>query len=247
LFEGAKKGEKYSETSVHNVIKKSFEHAGFTSDSEIKVLRLSHIKHMTDLGIPLIIVLDNIGIRHYESIHRYTKLVHGNSKIDFTPLDKIIGNQKIFEPEIEELERIIFFFTLSTEDEQEYLVEALLCFRAGALKAGIVFTWSACIRYLQIRCIAKGYPAINRALKKMQSNKNISSLPDFETIKELNLLTIAFELKIISKHEKSQMENNLDLRNHCGHPSEYKPEINKAKAFIEDIINLIKKKKRAIT
>ena len=240
LFEGAKEGEKYSETSVHSVIKKSFADVGLTSDFEIKVLRLSYIKHMVDLGVPLIKVLDNIGIRHFESIKRYTKLIHGDSKLDFTPLDKIIGNPKIYEPEIEELERIIF--TLNTEDEQEYLLEALQCFRAGALKAGIVFTWSACIRFLQIKCIAKGYPSINEVLKKMQSNKNISNLSDFETIKESNFLTIAFELKIISKHEKSQLENNLNLRNHCGHPSEYKPEINKAKAFVEDIINLMKKK-----
>lgn len=239
LFEGDFKGKKYSKTSARNIVKNTFKDNGFSCSSEIKVLRISYMKHMVELGMPIINVLDNLGIWNFETIKKYTNIIHGELKIDFTPLDKIIGNPKISEPEIESLESVIF--SLKSEEVQEYLLEALQCFRAGALRAGIVFTWSACIRFLQKKCITKGFPEINKALTKMKSPKKVKKLSDFEVIKEMNLLAIAFELKIISKHERKELENNLDLRNHCGHPSVYKPEINKAKAFIEDIVNLLKK------
>ncbi|NOQ28044.1 MAG: tyrosine-type recombinase/integrase [Bacteroidales bacterium] len=238
LLEGAKVGTKYGKTSAEKVIKKAFEDNGLSSESVIKVLKRTYMQHMVDLGIPIILILESLGIQHFDTIKKYTKALHGHIKIDFTPLDKLIGKPKINEPEIEDLEKLIF--TLKSKDEQEYLLEAILCFRSGALKAGIVFSWSAFIRILQNRCVEKGYKAINVASEKMKFPKKFSKITDFETIKETNLLKLAFELKVISKHQKSQMDNNLDLRNHCGHPSIYKPEINKAKAFIEDIVSLIK-------
>ena len=196
------------------------------------------MQHMVALGIPIIVILESLGIQGFDTINKYTKAIHGNIKIEFTPLDKLIGNPKVNEPEIEDLEKLVF--TLKSKDEREYLLEAIQCFRSGALKAGIVFTWSAFIRILQNRCINKGYKSINLAAEKLKFSKRFAKITDFESIKETNLLKLALELKIISKHQKSQMDNNLDLRNHCGHPSSYKPEINKAKAFIEDIVNLIK-------
>lgn len=238
FIEGAKLGTRYSKSSAEKVIKRSFEEVGITGESAIKVLRRTYMQHMVDLGVPIIIILDSLGIQHFDSIKKYTKAIHGDVTIDFTPLDKLIGKSKINEPEVDDLERLIF--TLKSKDEQEYLLEAIQCFRSGALKAGIVFSWSAFIRNLQNKCIDKGYERINEAAAKLKFAKKFSNLIDFETIKETNLLSLALELKVLSKHQKSEMENNLNLRNHCGHPSSYKPEINKAKAFIEDVVILMK-------
>lgn len=240
LFEGQTRNSQYSERSARAVIEQAFESAGFPRDSEVKVLRTSYIKHLVELGIPLIVVMSHLGLRSFESVERYTKLIHGDIDISFSPLDKIVGKSEIKEIEIDELESLIFSLD---EDEKEYLREALSCFRGGALRAGIVFSWVACIRFIQNRCIEQGYDSINSALQKSNSGaKKIKGLDDFETLKDLTILSIAFELGVISKHQRSQLENNLDLRNHCGHPSSYSPEINKAKAFIEDIVNLMKKK-----
>ncbi|MFD1552606.1 hypothetical protein DNU06_15450 [Putridiphycobacter roseus] len=238
LLEGPEAGKKYGKTSAEKVIKKAFEENGMVSAFVVKTLRRSYMEHMVSLGIPIISILEKLDVHHFDSIKKYTRAIHGSVKIDFTPLDKLIGKPKINEPEIEDLEQLVF--TLNSEDEKEYLLEAIQCFRAGALKAGIVFSWSSFIRILQNRCEKKGYKAINEASAKLKFRKKFEKISDFESIKELNLLKLAFELKVISKHQLSQMENNLDLRNHCGHPSSYKPEINKAKAFIEDLVNIIK-------
>jgi len=238
FFEGPKAGIKYGRSSAEKTIKKSFEDIGISGESVIKVLRHSYMSHMVDLGIPLTTVVESLGLDHFESIRRYAKAIHGDIGINFTPLDRLIGNSRINEPEVEELETLVF--KLKSKDEQEYLLEAIQCFRSGSLKAGIVFSWSAFIRYIQNKCVDKGYKTINQAAEKLKFKKKFSKLTDFETIKETNLLSLALELKVLSKHQKSQMDNNLDLRNHCGHPSIYKPEINKAKAFLEDIVNVMK-------
>jgi site-specific recombinase XerD len=241
LFEGQKPNTPYTFTSVRSVVQDAFENAGFNLDSEIKVLKKSYLKHLTELGIPLIVVLNHLGIRSSESIERYTRLIHGELSITFTPFDRIVSNSEKKEIEIDDLESIIF--SLENEDEKEYLMEAISCFRVGALRAGIVFSWVACTRFIQNKSIEYGYPAINSALQKSNAGgKKIKGLDDFETLKDFTILSIAFELGVITKHQKSQLENNLDLRNHCGHPSSYTPEINKAKAFVEDIVNIMKKK-----
>ncbi|WP_298343130.1 tyrosine-type recombinase/integrase [uncultured Algibacter sp.] len=241
LIESTKPKLRYSRASSEKVIKKSFEEAGISSASVIKALKRSYIKHMLNLGIPMIVILESLDIYHFDSIKKYTKIFHGNIKIDFTPLDKFVNKPSIIEPEMQDLEKIIF--TLKEKDEQEYLLEAIQCFRIGALKAGIVFSWSAFIRILQNRCVELGFKEINTAAMKLKFTKKFSKITDFETIKEMNLLKLALELKVLSKHQKIQMDNNLDTRNHCGHPSSYILEINKAKGFIEDIVSFIKNSK----
>lgn len=239
LFEGSKEGSQYSLSSVRKIVADAFGNVGFTMDSEIKVLKRSYIKHLVELGVPLIVVMKHLDIKINNSIERYANFIHGESKVSFSPYDKLIGKPEIKEPEIEELEKLVF--TLQNKDEIEYLIEAISCFRVGALRAGIVFSWASAARFLQNKCIEKGFKQINNALQTLNPGaKQIKVLEDFETIKDITLLSIALRLKITSKHQKSQLENNLDLRNHCGHPSSYIPEINKAKAFVEDIVNLMK-------
>ncbi len=47
---------------------------------------------------------------------------------------------------------------------------------------------------------------------------------------------------LIQKTSKGELDKHLDLRNYCGHPSEYYPETQKIKAYLEDLINIIFKK-----
>lgn len=240
LFEGQGQNSQYSITSARKVIKNAFESAGFRMEYEVKVLKNSYIKHLVELGVPLITVLDNYNIKSYESVERYSKIIYGEKRIDFSPYDRIILSNEFQSIEIEDLEKLAL--KIKTLDEKLYLIESITCFRVGALRAGIVFAWSALVRNLQNKCIEKGFNHINGALKKHNpSSKELKSLEDFETVKEKTLLMISFELNIISKHQRIQLENNLDLRNHCGHPSSYTPELNKSKAFIEDIVNIMRR------
>lgn len=239
LFEGQEKQSQYSLTSARKVVENAFQNVGLNFDSEVKILKNSYIKHLVELGIPLVKILESYDIKSYESLERYSKFIYGDKKINFSPYDRIILKNEHAEIEIDDIEKLAL--KIKNLDEKLYLIESITCFRVGALRAGIIFSWTAFIRFLQNKCMEKGLDEINNAFKKhYQKSSPIKTLDDFESIRDNVLLTISFELKIISKHQRIQLENNLDLRNHCGHPSSYIPEINKAKAFIEDIVNIMK-------
>jgi hypothetical protein len=69
--------------------------------------------------------------------------------------------------------------------------------------------------------------------------RNVGKLDDFAYIKDAVLLLALFDLGIIDKGEKGTLEENLDLRNRCGHPTKYKPGVNKSSSFIEDVVGIV--------
>ena len=62
---------------------------------------------------------------------------------------------------------------------------------------------------------------------------------DFAYIKESIQLLAARELGILDKSEKDTLEEALDLRNRCGHPSKYRPGVKKVSAFMEDMVSIV--------
>jgi hypothetical protein len=47
------------------------------------------------------------------------------------------------------------------------------------------------------------------------------------------------DLALIDKGEKATLEEALNLRNRCGHPTRYKPGVKKASSFIEDVVGIV--------
>jgi hypothetical protein len=130
---------------------------------------------------------------------------------------------------------------VTDREEKDYLLEGLKCFKANALRAGVIFLWSAAAYKIQKKCMNKGVTFINTELQIINKGaKKITVLEDFEYVKDSNLLDLACRLKIIDKHKKDELKNTcLDLRNKCGHPGNYKPKEQKIKAFVEDIIGML--------
>lgn len=240
LFTGNDGVSQYSEKSVSNVISQALVRIGLNLDIENRILKKSYMRHMIDLGIPLSLILNSMGRDNYESHNYYTQMFYKDSTINFTPLDKIILKPSFEEDGIKELESLII--ELKNNDEKEYLFEGISCFRAGAVRAGIVFVWAGVMRNLQQRCVDLGLNLLNNQLHTFLPKKTISTIEDFENISDKDFLILVKKLGILTKHIKVEMENHLDLRNHCAHPSSYAPGVNKAKSFIEDMILVIKNK-----
>jgi hypothetical protein len=121
-----------------------------------------------------------------------------------------------------------------------YLEEAIDCLSIGALKAGIVFVWAGAVRTLQERLLAIGLPQINSAIQIHDPKaRQVKKLDDFQYIKESILLLAAEGVGVLDKAERSTLEENLNLRNKCGHPNKYDPGIKKASSFIEDVSGIL--------
>jgi hypothetical protein len=125
-------------------------------------------------------------------------------------------------------------------DVREYLEEALKSLSVGALRPCVVSVWVAAVRSLQHEMMVKGTATVTAAVQKHdQKAKAVKSVDDFAYIKESIQLLAARELGVLDKSEKDTLEEALDLRNRCGHPSKYRPGVKKVSAFMEDVVSII--------
>jgi hypothetical protein len=123
---------------------------------------------------------------------------------------------------------------------REYILEAIKCLSVGALRAAIVFLWTGAIRTLQEEAFAKYRVNLNSAITKHDPKaRAVSKLEDFAYIRDATALLAFQELGLIDKGEKTTLGEALDLRNRCGHPTNYKPGIKKASSFIEDVVGIV--------
>ena len=123
---------------------------------------------------------------------------------------------------------------------KNYLEEALTCLRVGALRASVVFVWSAAIRSLQNQLLDSGADAVTAAIQKHDpKSRRVARLDDFAYVKDSVVLLAAKELGVLDKHEKDTLEEALGLRNRCGHPGKYSPGAKKVSGFIEDVVSIL--------
>ncbi|HEV2350705.1 MAG TPA: hypothetical protein VG028_12755 [Terriglobia bacterium] len=121
-----------------------------------------------------------------------------------------------------------------------YIEEAVDCLSIGALRAGVVFLWAGAVRTLQERVFTKGIAPVNAAIQIHDPKaRQIKKLDDFQYIKESILLLAAEGVGVVDKAERTTLEENLNLRNKCGHPNKYDPGIKKASSFIEDVTGIV--------
>jgi hypothetical protein len=121
-----------------------------------------------------------------------------------------------------------------------YIEEAVDCLSIGALKAGVVFVWAGAVRTLQERVLAAGISPVNAAIKIHDPKaREVKKLDDFQYIKESLLLLTAERVGVLDKAQRNTLEENLNLRNKCGHPNKYDPGIKKASSFIEDVTGIL--------
>jgi hypothetical protein len=129
---------------------------------------------------------------------------------------------------------------VSDDVVRSYLEESVLAYGVGALRASVVFLWSGAIRHLQDKALAIGVTALNAALIKHDPKaRHVSKIEDYSGVKDVIQLLGFREVGLIDKGEWATLQEGLDLRNRCGHPTKYKPGVKKASAFIEDVVGIV--------
>jgi hypothetical protein len=197
------------------------------------------MKHLTDLGVPLINILMNNGLTSYRTYGEYAKLIFGTKEVEFSPYEKMV-DENIQSNDFTELEGLLF--KVKTDIESNYLLEGIQCFRIGALRAGVIFIWSAAIWKIHNLIIEKStFKDINEEISKLdKSNKKIKTVESFQHYKDETVLHLTEKIGLFDKQEKNELINIcLGLRNKCGHPTNFKPEIHRVNSFVENIINVV--------
>lgn len=124
---------------------------------------------------------------------------------------------------------------------KDFLKEAIDCFEAGANRATIVMAWILAMDHLFAHILARKLAEFNAALAqntdKSVKVKVITQRDDFTEMKESKFIEFCRSAKIISNDVRKILEQKLDTRNSCAHPSGIT--INKSKAieFVEDLVD----------
>lgn len=122
---------------------------------------------------------------------------------------------------------------------RDYVGESLICLQYGALRACVVFAWTGAIRVVHERMLTGNHAALNSALKKHDPKaRDVSQVDHFAYIKDKTTLLAAQDLGIFDKAQKDTLEEDLNLRNRCDHPGNYKPGEKKVSSFIEDLVTI---------
>jgi hypothetical protein len=122
-----------------------------------------------------------------------------------------------------------------------YVEEAIKCLQAGALRAAVVFLWTGAIRTLHEEALAKTGPAaVTTAIQTQDSRiRPVSKLEHFGWVNDRAFLAATPDLGLLDKGQKDTLVDALNLRNRCGHPTQYKPGEAKARSFIEDVVGIV--------
>lgn len=240
LFEGQRAGEKFSVRTIQTIFTAAFKASNINKDLTTRALKYSYVKHLVEDGIPINTILNKLKIEDGNTIKTYMDLCYPIKKYNQSPIDTLKTEYDDFDFfDTTELEHLLV--KVNDKEERDYLLEGIKCFKANALRAGVIFIWTAAVYKIQKKCVQESFATINTELQLVhKGSKEIKVFDDFEFIKESTLIELACRLKKIDKYKKEELKNNcLGLRNKCGHPSRYKPKGQKIKSFVEDIIEIL--------
>ncbi|TCC52137.1 hypothetical protein E0H73_40075 [Kribbella pittospori] len=153
----------------------------------------------------------------------------------------VLGVEDVTEIEVKNDISVIHSVVAGVTDEvvRSYLEESVLAYGVGALRAAVVFLWSGAIRQLQDKALGMGVPALNAALLKHDPKaRHVGKIEDYSGVKDVVQLLAFREIGLIDKGEWGTLQEGLDLRNRCGHPTKYRPGVKRASAFIEDVVGI---------
>ena len=128
---------------------------------------------------------------------------------------------------------------------QEYLNEAVDCYEQGAYRGAVLMVWSATVEhiYSAIEAHSGGFKAMESANKarfaKSRTYKRIAKKNDLLYVNDKNFLQLCEDAGVFNRNAKKLLDEKLDTRNRCGHPTGYILGREEAVVFIESLLNNI--------
>lgn len=129
---------------------------------------------------------------------------------------------------------------LRSGSTKEFLKEMIDCFEAGANRATIVMCWILALDHL-IDYVMKHYlTELNSTLAKNTDKRvkltSVTVRDDFSDIPEKKLIEFFRTAGAISNNVRQILEEKLNTRNSCAHPSGVSIKASKVVEFVDDLI-----------
>ena len=238
LFVGKPPSPHLSRDFVQKGFKRVLKELGILKNVTVRNLRYSYIKHLEWQGIPLRNILFQQRGLNRSKLFYFSEIEPSDIFINHSPLDRIMSGLQETKVDLTSLRK--FIEKIQDEDVRTYFIEAVNCINVGSLRAGVIFVWTATIKNIQVRCMNHSLNLINQSLKSHNPKApTIDRIEDFSYIKDSSTLLLSEDLGIFDKNQRGILEECLNLRNKCGHPSNYSPLPLKVAAYIEDIISIV--------
>ena len=128
---------------------------------------------------------------------------------------------------------------LSDPGQEDYLQEAIVCFRSKAFRAAVIMTWNVAYDHLVTVVVRSHLSPFNVQLTGMFGGrkKSVSTKDDFQRLRESEVLEVCGAAGIVSKEVRKVLDGALGKRNSAAHPSGTKVDKLQAEAFVSDVIN----------
>jgi hypothetical protein len=139
---------------------------------------------------------------------------------------------------------------ISDPELLKYLDESIRCAEASCVRASVVLAWCAVAHVVQKKLISLGMGVLNGEFAKMKADKGLmfrtftkdyvfSTDPDVQEAADAHLILLCRFLAYLDDTQYKHLKNALDLRNGCGHPTGYQPDLVKLQAYFADVTQLV--------
>ena len=140
---------------------------------------------------------------------------------------------------LESLEQAI---AQAPKDYRPYLQEALACYQHGLYRAAILMVWAAVVQHLySVAGSHRGGVTLVQAANKARFGnakrkyREIKKQDDFLYLGERDFIQLAEDSGMLNRNARKVLHERLELRNLCGHPTQYRPGREETVIFIESL------------
>jgi hypothetical protein len=132
----------------------------------------------------------------------------------------------------------------------KYLDESIRCAETNCVRASVVLAWCAVAHMVHKKLTSLGIATLNAEFAKMKADKGLmfraftrdyvfSAEPDVQEAADAHLILLCRFLIYLDDTQYKHLKSALDLRNGCGHPTGYQPDLVKLQAYYADITQLV--------
>ena len=118
-------------------------------------------------------------------------------------------------------------------DVQDYFQEAVSCLEHKFFRAAIVMAWAGHFHVFSESLYQKHAKDIRGVRPKWRFG-DLTELKD--QIAEAQILDVGREVRFITKAQLRVLQGQLSVRNQCAHPTLYRPSLNSAIGYVDDML-----------
>lgn len=131
------------------------------------------------------------------------------------------------------LEKLTQSLSGAPVDVQDYFREAIMCVEYGLYRAAIVTAWAGHF-HTYSECLFDMHESELRSIRPKWKFKGLVELK--ENYSESQIIDVGKEVKFTSKAKLRVLQGQLSQRNQCAHPTVYRPSMNVAIGYTDELI-----------